>query len=460
MPHAEPLEADAVTSGGLPTVRREHLPADLSSARRAREVVREVLRDAGRPEWLEACELATSEIVSNAVLHAHTDSTLTVTVHPDHVRVEVRDGSPVLPVQRDHGAEAATGRGMTLVAALTDEHGLAEIGPDGKTVWFTVSADPAEQSEEELLEAWADADWDMADLLEQAPEDQGATVWLLGLPPTLWLAAREHHDAIVRELVLHVAEHGEPDVDIAAADRARAAISTAVAAAVEQHRVPAPVAGAPSLRAGYAPLDLPLDVPDGLGPAFLAFQDALDVAERLARAGRLLTYPGLPEVTAVRDWACEQVTAQLAGLAPTAWPGLDHDGRSWASDEPPRARRADAAQVAAVRASARGVVAADEGNRILAVSRPLAALLGWSVEELVGRRLITLVPPHLREAHVAGFARHVATGEARILDVPLVVPVLRADGSELRCTLLVQHLPAPERGATYLGWIDEVVDGQ
>ena len=101
-------------------------------------------------------------------------------------------------------------------------------------------------------------------------------------------------------------------------------------------------------------------------------------------------------------------------------------------------------------------MAADEANRIVAVSRPLAARLGWEVDDLVGRRVVALVPPQLREAHVAGFARHLATGEAHILDVPLTVPVLRADGSELTCRLLVQHLPAPSGRGLYLGWIDEL----
>jgi hypothetical protein len=45
-------------------------------------------------------------------------------------------------------------------------------------------------------------------------------VQLLGMPPTLWGAAREHHDAILRELVLYQAEH-PVDVDLAAADATR-----------------------------------------------------------------------------------------------------------------------------------------------------------------------------------------------------------------------------------------------
>jgi PAS domain S-box-containing protein len=39
------------------------------------------------------------------------------------------------------------------------------------------------------------------------------------------------------------------------------------------------------------------------------------------------------------------------------------------------------------------VIAADDANRIVAVSRPLARLLGWRPEDLAGRRVVTVVPP-------------------------------------------------------------------
>ena len=452
----EPADAAAAVPEAVLVLRTDHLPPDLSSAARARRVVREALLEADRPQWLEACELATTEVVSNAVLHAHTDCWLTVAVSAGTVRVEVRDASPVLPVQRDYSEQASTGRGLALVAALTDDHGLVDVGPGGKTVWFTVTGDPAEQSEEELLDAWADADWDLGELLDRpVVAEATTTVQLLGLPPTLWMAARQHHDAILRELVLHLAERDGAEVDVVATDRARAAISTAVVAALEHARGTATArSSAGELDVRLPPVDLALEVPVDLGPAYAAMQDTLDVAERLARAGRLLVHPGLPEVVAVRDWACQQVTAQLAGIAPSPWPGADQERFTTAVHDRDTGPDTGDEHVAAVRDSARCVVAADEANRIVAVSRPLAELVGWSVDELVGRRVVTLVPPQLREAHVAGFVRHLATGEAHIIGVPLTVPVLHADGRQLTCRLLVEHLRRPGGRATYLAWLD------
>ena len=301
------------------------LPGDPASASAARRAVREVLRAAGRTEWLHAAELASTEVVSNAVLHAHTEVELTVEVFDDVVRVQVRDFSPLLPVQRDYSAQATTGRGMALVAALTTEHGVTDVGPTGKTVWFTVGRTAVEQSDEELVAAWDDADWDLAELMRgSTASGPGAvrTVRLLGLPPLLWLAAREHHDALLRELVLHLAEHGDvaSEVDVPATDRARAQVSTAVVEALEEARRAGTASRA--LPAGHpsplpdvpGALDLELQLPTDVGRAFTAMQDTLDAAEELAGAGQLLVRPALPEIIAVRDWVCDQVTAQLAGV--------------------------------------------------------------------------------------------------------------------------------------------------
>jgi PAS domain S-box-containing protein len=106
--------------------------------------------------------------------------------------------------------------------------------------------------------------------------------------------------------------------------------------------------------------------------------------------------------------------------------------------------------------SARGAVAADAANRIIAVSRPLAEALGWAVEELVGRRLVTIIPPRLREAHVAGFSAHLATGEVHILGKRLQLPALRSDGTEILCRYLVEAASTLPRRPVFVAWIEPV----
>ncbi len=446
-----------------PVLPRQHhrtvtLSPEPSSPARARQLLRQVLAEADRLDCLDAAELACTELVTNAVLHAHTPIDVTIEV-ADQVWVGVHDRNVSLPLRRHYDPQATTGRGLALVAALTDQYGVSGAGPDGKTVWFTVGAGQRERTEDELLMAWAAADWDVgSDATAVVPVTSTRTVLLLDLPSALWLAARQHHDALLRELALYVARNDDVVVDQVATDRARFLLSAAVVAAVEaQRRATTPTQhGSGALPWSPSPVDLTLEVPAGMARDFTVLQDTLDTAERLARAGLLLARPGLPEIVAVRDWACDQVVAQLAGIAPSRWPGAERTGAAPAGTDIDDDASVPA-HLAAVRASDRRVAAGDELNRIVAVSEPLARALGWRVEDLVGRRIIALIPERLREAHVAGFTRHQSTGEVRVMDTPLTVPVLRADGSEVRCRLLIERAGTGP-GAAYLAWIDPIED--
>ncbi|MCU1432006.1 MAG: Sensor phosphatase [Actinotalea sp.] len=435
------------------------LPAEPASAGRARRLLRDVLTAADRLDCLDAAELACTELVTNAVLHAHTPVELMIEVS-DEVRVQVRDFSQALPAERRYDMHATTGRGLALIAALSDQHGITDAGPAGKTVWFTVGGPGPRPAEEPCLSEWAEGEWDLEGIEAAAPREQTVTVRLVDLPPTLWLAARQHHDALLRELVLYRARHRGIEVDLIATDRARAVVVDAVMAALDaSHRAgtarPAVPSGHPSpLPWVPGPLDIELRVPADIGPAFGAMQDALDAAERLARAGALLARPGLSEIIAVRDWACEQVVAQLAGVEPSAWPGAEEE--RFVTDA--HADAVETFDLASVGQEMRGLVAADDANRIVAVSRPLAEATGWRPEELVGRRVVALIPPRLREAHVAGFTRHLTTGEAHVIGVPLRLPVLCADGSELLCSFLIEMAPPVQGRTIYLAWIEPLED--
>ena len=73
--------------------------------------------------------------------------------------------------------------------------------------------------------------------------------------------------------------------------------------------------------------------------------------------------------------------------------------------------------------------------------------------------MVTLIPPHLREGHVAGFSRYLTSGEAHLLGVPLTLPVLHADGTELTCRFLVEQVRGGHGRAVYLAWIDALPTG-
>lgn len=187
------------------------------------------------------------------------------------------------------------------------------------------------------------------------------------------------------------------------------------------------------------PLTIELLVPSDDVPAFAVLQDVLDLAERLARSGQLLARPGLPEIVAVRDWACEQVLAQHNGAPVAGWPGTDQERFEAAGSDGPCLGTVRREDVASLVVTDRAVVVADDSNRIVAISDAMADLVGWAPTDLAGRRIVTLIPHALREAHVAGFSRHLTTGKAHLLGLTLTLPVLHADGRHLSCSVRIDE---------------------
>ena len=115
------------------------LPADLGSP----GVARRWLADecAGQDVSDEACysaQLATSELVTNAVIHARSAVTLVLLLTAGALRVEVSDDDPTRPQSRDASAAATSGRGMQIVGSVADRWGVTGHS-DGKTVWFEVT---------------------------------------------------------------------------------------------------------------------------------------------------------------------------------------------------------------------------------------------------------------------------------------------------------------------------------
>ena len=109
------------------------LPAHAESPARARQFVERTLVDRCPPGLMEAAALLASELVTNAVRHAHTDLTLSLETSRDGVRLEVHDDSPEMPeLQRD--PSAGSGRGLLLVERIAQAWGTTPC-PGGKTVW-------------------------------------------------------------------------------------------------------------------------------------------------------------------------------------------------------------------------------------------------------------------------------------------------------------------------------------
>ncbi len=142
MNHVSPTRTgDAAT--GTEVFYRSEFAMGEHSAGHLRRILRLYLKGSGLLELGDAAELALTELIANVVRHVPGRRCQTcIHLWADGVRVEVADQDPRLPRPCADDELADGGRGLLLVAAVTDRWGV-EPRPDGtgKTVWFECLAD-------------------------------------------------------------------------------------------------------------------------------------------------------------------------------------------------------------------------------------------------------------------------------------------------------------------------------
>ena len=136
------------------------LSAVAESVPRARRFVRQRIIDLGAGGASDDAETLVSELATNAVLHARTDYTITVSRTNGTIRVRVFDLSTVLPRERHYGPDSTTGRGIRLIASLALHWGVEPEG-GGKAVWFELGIDGGRSAARD----WDDAEIDVDQLL-------------------------------------------------------------------------------------------------------------------------------------------------------------------------------------------------------------------------------------------------------------------------------------------------------
>ncbi|MEU7580842.1 ATP-binding protein [Streptomyces sp. NPDC041068] len=132
-----------------PTARVEYaLPQEPASAGRARKLTSAFLARSHRrtasadadpadpvdAERVDDATLIVSELVSNAVRHAHGGCRLRVEVSGGRVTVEVYDASPVRPRLLTPSADRESGRGLVMVRQLAERLEVVGAHRGGKTV--------------------------------------------------------------------------------------------------------------------------------------------------------------------------------------------------------------------------------------------------------------------------------------------------------------------------------------
>ncbi|MEV7868296.1 SpoIIE family protein phosphatase [Streptomyces sp. NPDC088124] len=109
------------------------VPADPAEVARTRGYVTAQLRDWRLEDAIFATELVTSELVTNAIRHATPPIQLRL-IHDLSLICEVSDSSTTVPHLRRARAFDEGGRGLLLVAQLTQRWG-SRHNPTGKTIW-------------------------------------------------------------------------------------------------------------------------------------------------------------------------------------------------------------------------------------------------------------------------------------------------------------------------------------
>ncbi|MFF4627627.1 ATP-binding SpoIIE family protein phosphatase [Streptomyces griseorubiginosus] len=111
---------------------------DPAEVGRARAVVREQLHDWGLAKLADGAELMVSELVTNAVRHAHRQPVQLRLVRGDTLLCEVDDDDHDLPNLSSAGPTDELGRGLRVVSTLAREWGTSRTKA-GKTVWFELT---------------------------------------------------------------------------------------------------------------------------------------------------------------------------------------------------------------------------------------------------------------------------------------------------------------------------------
>ncbi|MET8573464.1 ATP-binding protein [Streptomyces sp. NPDC005012] len=122
-------------------VELQALPSRIGQVRR---IVSAQLRYWHLDSLIERASLGVTELLTNVHRHAGVDKTCTVRLELllDRLTVSVHDHDPRLPVLGDADrladSLATCGRGLAMIAALSESWGARPDGGTGKVVWFTL----------------------------------------------------------------------------------------------------------------------------------------------------------------------------------------------------------------------------------------------------------------------------------------------------------------------------------
>lgn len=75
------------------------------------------------------------------------------------------------------------------------------------------------------------------------------------------------------------------------------------------------------------------------------------------------------------------------------------------------------------------VVAIDQNSMFTLINEAFEREYGWSEAELLGKSVVEIIPPYLRDAHQIGFSRFITTEEVTLLGKRLPLGILYKNGT-------------------------------
>ncbi|AGJ53322.1 ATP-binding protein [Streptomyces sp. NPDC053741] len=120
-------------------VELQALPSRIGQVRR---IISAQLRYWHLDPLIDHAALGVTELLTNVHRHAQPDKSCTVEVELllDRLTVSVHDHDPRLPTMGFADSSATSGRGLAMIAAVSESWGVRPSDDAGKVIWFTLSA--------------------------------------------------------------------------------------------------------------------------------------------------------------------------------------------------------------------------------------------------------------------------------------------------------------------------------
>jgi PAS domain S-box-containing protein len=121
-------------------------------------------------------------------------------------------------------------------------------------------------------------------------------------------------------------------------------------------------------------------------------------------------------------------------------------------------KRSEVRKAAIVDSALDCIVTIDHEGCITEFNPAAEHTFGHRRDEVLGKHLAdVIIPPSLREKHRQGFARYLATGEARVLGKRIEMTAVRADGSEFPAELAITRIPL-EGPPSFTGYLRDITE--